>query len=71
MITQELQKVKEELKGLRREFAGVRFLLSALLVEDKDGQYKKSFVKKIKKALKERPVFVYEDKKSFLASLRK
>lgn len=71
MATQLIQKLNKEVRGLKSEFADIRILLHALLAEDKEGAYKPSFVKNIKKSMNDQPSFVYKGKGSLLARLQK
>lgn len=71
MATQSLQKLNREVQGLKSEFADVRVLLCALLAEDKEGAYKPSFVKEVKKSMTDQPSFIYKGKGSLFAHLQK
>lgn len=70
MAISKLQYITREVRNLRNEFISIRFAFAALLAEDKEGHYKRSFVAKTKRAIKEKSLFRYRNKKSFLEHLR-
>ncbi|MEK7086794.1 MAG: hypothetical protein AAB935_00865 [Patescibacteria group bacterium] len=66
MSTKTLEKVKAEIK---REILQ-EFVLPILReVKDAEGEYKAAFVKKVLKAAKEKPIFVYNPK-TFLRQIK-
>lgn len=55
-----------EIRDLTQEMRLLRSFLSSFLVKDEEGEYKPEFVKKILKAVQEKPIGIFKDKKSFL-----
>ena len=61
------QKLNLEVASLKKEVELLRSVLIYFLGKDAEGEYNPKFVKKILKALKERPVGKFTSKKIFLS----
>lgn len=62
------QKVLQE-KNLASEVRMLRSFVMSMVHEDKEGKYRRSFVKEMLKAVKEKPTHVFKDKETFLKEL--
>lgn len=71
MRTQQIEKLTEEVKDLKERFKDLQVIVDALLVKDAEGEYRPSFVRKIKQATRETPRHQYKGKKDFLKQLHK
>ncbi len=58
------------LVGLQKEVDELRTKIFGLITDD-EGEYRPEFIKRIRKAAKEKPVHEFTDAKSFLAMLKK
>lgn len=56
----------QKIQKLEKEVQLLHDLFSALVPLDREGEYKDSFVKEMKKMMKEKPVGTYEGKGSLL-----
>ena len=56
---------------LKREVAFLRSLLSSIAIQDKEGGYKTSFIRKITRAMQEKPDYVFQGSKNFIKSVKK
>ncbi|OGD24223.1 hypothetical protein A2Z10_02915 [Candidatus Azambacteria bacterium RBG_16_47_10] len=66
MSTASEEKIYKEVKELRKETKALKELLF-LVIKDAEGEYKKSFVKRIVKKSGAHPRFLFTDKKDFLS----
>jgi len=66
MAQRSKQKLNLEVVSLKKEVQLLRSALIYFLGKDAEGEYNPKFVKKILKALKERPVGKFTSKKDFL-----
>lgn len=64
-IEKQLQDLTQQVVLLRSQVIGV------IIEKDPEGEYRPAFVKKVLKALKEKPTFVYEGKGSLLRQLKR
>lgn len=73
METQTLTQKKSsaEITELKKEVHRLRSAMIGLVGEDEEGEYNPFFVKKILKAVQEPAKFIFKDKKSFLAHIKK
>ncbi|MBN2197845.1 hypothetical protein JW698_01445 [Candidatus Wolfebacteria bacterium] len=65
MSTQTAEKIYKEVKALRQETKTLKELVF-LVLKDREGEYKDSFVKKILKKSRSKPQFIFTNKKDFL-----
>lgn len=61
----------EEIAELKKEVYRLRSVVIGIVGEDEEGGYNPFFVKKILKAVQEPAKFIFKDKKSFLAHIKK
>lgn len=73
MATETLTQKKSsiEIAELKKEVYRLRSVVIGLIGADEEGEYNPSFVKKILKATQEPFQFLFKDKKTFLAQLKK
>jgi predicted ThiF/HesA family dinucleotide-utilizing enzyme len=69
MDTKTEEKLFKELQEIKR---GTKILkdLIFLLLKDPEGEYKKTFINRIRKKAKANPQFVFTNKKDFLKQIR-
>jgi predicted ThiF/HesA family dinucleotide-utilizing enzyme len=69
MDTKTEEKLFKELQEIKR---GTKILkdLIFLLLKDPEGEYKKTFINRIRKKAKAKPQFVFTNKKDFLKQIR-
>lgn len=60
----DIRKIQEELRLLRSSVIG-------MIGKDREGVYRPAFVRRIQRALREKPEQIFRDEKSFLEHLRK
>ena len=64
--------IEKQLQDLTQQVVLLRSLVISVITEkDPEGEYRPAFVKKVLKAMKENPAFVYEGKGSFLRQLKR
>lgn len=65
------QQPKKEIEIIKKEIRILRSFIFSLVVEDKEGKYKTSFIKNILKASQEKPTFIFKNATSFRSLLLK
>lgn len=68
MSTQTAEKIYKEIKELKKETQNLKELFF-LILQDREGEYKDSFVKKIQKKSRLKPQHSFSDKKTFLKQI--
>lgn len=68
MSTNTLIKISRDISELRKDVATIR---AVIFDADLEGEYKDSFVKKMLERMKEKALYVYRDKQSFLRHVRR
>ncbi|MEK7162855.1 MAG: hypothetical protein AAB696_01035 [Patescibacteria group bacterium] len=68
MSTQTAEKIYREVKALKEETKTLKELVF-LILKDPEGEYKKSFIKKIVQKYQNKPQFVFTNKKYFLKQI--
>jgi hypothetical protein len=71
MTPKQVQALEMKVAKLEKKIISMEAILLHLLPEDTEGEYKASFVRRIKKAAAVKPNRVFTDPKSFLADMRK
>jgi predicted ThiF/HesA family dinucleotide-utilizing enzyme len=69
MDTKTEEKLFKELQEIKREIKILKDLIF-LLLKDPEGEYKKTFINRIRKKAKAKPQFVFTNKKDFLKQIR-
>jgi predicted ThiF/HesA family dinucleotide-utilizing enzyme len=69
MDTKTEEKLFKELQEIKRETKILKDLIF-LLLKDQEGEYKKTFINRIRKKAKAKPQFVFTNKKDFLKQIR-
>jgi predicted ThiF/HesA family dinucleotide-utilizing enzyme len=69
MDTKIEEKLFKELQEIKRETKILKDLIF-LLLKDPEGEYKKTFINRIRKKAKAKPQFVFTNKKDFLKQIR-
>jgi hypothetical protein len=69
MDTKTEEKLFKELQEIKRETKILKDLIF-LLLKDPEGDYKKTFINRIRKKAKAKPQFVFTNKKDFLKQIR-
>jgi len=62
------EKIYKEVKELRKETETLKELFF-LMIQDAEGEYRKSFAKRVLRKSREKPQFSFTGKKDFLARL--
>ena len=62
--------LEKKMESVTREVTRLRSLLLSLILEDREGQYRPEFVRRIKKASARKPDREFHDVDTFLAELR-
>ena len=62
------EKIYKEIKEIRKETETLKELFF-LMIQDAEGEYKKSFAKRVLRKSREKPQFAFTGKKDFLARL--
>jgi hypothetical protein len=65
------KKLNNELTNLKQKVQIMRSLLIGLVGQDKEGEYRPEFVRKILKAVGEKADFSFRNGKTFLSQLKK
>ena len=68
MDTKTEEKLFKELQEIKRETKILKDLIF-LLLKDPEGEYKKTFINRIRKKAKAKPQFVFTNKKDFLRQI--
>lgn len=71
MAQQTIEKLNANISRLQREIELLRSFAIGEISKDAEGKYKPDFIKKILRASRVKANFVFKDKQSFLAELRK
>jgi hypothetical protein len=69
MDTKTEEKLFKELQEIKRETKILKDLIF-LLLKDPEGEYRKTFIKRIQKKAKIKPQYVFTNKKDFLKQIR-
>jgi hypothetical protein len=69
MDTKTEEKLFKELQEIKRETKILKDLIF-LLLKDPEGEYKKTFINRIREKAKAKPQFVFTNKKDFLKQIR-
>lgn len=62
---------KARISELQKEINLLRSFVIGILGKDKEGEYNQEFVKKVLKALREKPQHTFKDKNSFRSQIRR
>jgi len=65
------KKLNTELVNLEQKVQTMRSLLICLIGQDKEGEYRPEFVRKILGAIGEKAEYSFKDEKTFLSQLKK
>ena len=65
-----LKKMSKDLSSVQREIARMRSFILGFIAKDKEGKYQPKFIQEITKAAGEKPVYKFEDTKSFLTQIK-
>ena len=63
--------IEKQMQAMHREIRRMRSLLVSILVEDREGAYKPSFMKRVQSAASRKPTKTFKDAQSFLSELDK
>ncbi len=69
MATKTEEKLFKEIEEIKKETKILKDLIF-LLLKDPEGEYKKSFINRIRKKAKVKPQYVFTNKKDFLKQIR-
>jgi predicted ThiF/HesA family dinucleotide-utilizing enzyme len=69
MVTKTEEKLFKEIQEIKKETKILKDLIF-LLLKDPEGEYKKTFINRIRKKSKAKPQYVFTNKKDFLKQIR-
>lgn len=65
-----LEKTRRTVERLEKEVKRLQSFVIGMAGKDPEGDYKPAFVKRVLKAAKEKPIYIFKDSKSFLKQLK-
>lgn len=68
MTAQTAEKIYKEVKFLREETKTLKELIF-LILQDREGEYREAFIKRILKKARSKPKFIFTDKANFLKQI--
>lgn len=68
MTTQTAEKIYREIKSLREETKTLKKLIF-LILQDREGEYREVFIKRILKKARSKPTFIFTGKENFLKQI--
>jgi predicted ThiF/HesA family dinucleotide-utilizing enzyme len=69
MVTKTEEKLFKEIQEIKKETKILKDLIF-LLLKDPEGEYKKTFINRIRKKAKAKPHYIFTNKKDFLKQIR-